>query len=44
MSAGIVTLWLDGPLEDRCVRLGTTLVELNSRIAVLLETLLTQAS
>ena len=43
LSVGIVTLWLDGPLEDRCVALGTTPAELTSRIAALLETLLTRA-
>lgn len=42
LSVGIVTLRLDGPLEDRCVTLGTTPAELTSRIAVLLETLLSQ--
>jgi AcrR family transcriptional regulator len=42
LSVGIVTLWLDGPLEDRCVTLGTTPVELTSQIAALLETLLTR--
>lgn len=40
LSVGIVTLWLDGPLEDRCVTLGTTPVELTSQIAALLEALL----
>ena len=43
LSVGIVTLWLDGPLEDRCVTLGTTPEELTSQIAALLETLLTRA-
>jgi AcrR family transcriptional regulator len=42
LAVGIVTLWLDGPLEDRCVTLGTTPVELTGRIAALLETLLTR--
>jgi hypothetical protein len=42
LSVGIVTLWLDGPLEDRCVTLGTTSVELTRRIAALLQTLLTR--
>jgi hypothetical protein len=37
-----VTLWLDGPLEDRCVTLGTTPEQLTSQIATLLETLLTR--
>jgi hypothetical protein len=31
-----------GPLEDRCVTLGTTPVELTSQIAALLEALLTR--
>jgi hypothetical protein len=43
LSVGIVTLWLDGPLEDRCVTLGTTPLELTSRIAALLKTLLTRS-
>ena len=42
LSVGIVTLWLDGPLEGRCVSLGTTPQELTSQIAALLETLLTR--
>jgi AcrR family transcriptional regulator len=41
MSVGIVTLWLDGPLEGRCVSLGTTPEALTAQIAALLETLLT---
>jgi AcrR family transcriptional regulator len=41
MSVGIVTLWLDGPLEGRCVSLGTTPEALTARIAALLEALLT---
>src|SRR5262249_13694336 len=41
LSVGIVTLWLDGPLEGRCVSLGTTPEELTSQITALLETLLT---
>jgi hypothetical protein len=40
MAVGIVTLWLDGPLEGRCVQLGTTPEALTARIAALLETLL----
>jgi len=42
LSVGIVTLWLDGPLEGRCVTLGTTPEELTTQIADLLETLLTR--
>src|SRR5215813_5847608 len=42
LSVGIVTLWLDGPLEGRCVTLGTTPEELTTQIAALLETLLTR--
>jgi len=42
LAVGIVTLWLDGPLERRCVSLGTTPEELTSQIAALLETLLTR--
>jgi AcrR family transcriptional regulator len=42
LSVGIVTLWLDGPLEDRCVTIGTTPVELTHQIAALLESLLTR--
>lgn len=40
LAVGIVTLWLDGPLEGRCVSLGTTPQELTGRIASLLENLL----
>jgi AcrR family transcriptional regulator len=40
LCVGIVTLWLDGPLEQRCVTLGTTPQELTTRIATLLEALL----
>ena len=42
LSVGIVTLRLDGPLEDRCVTLGTTPEQLTAQIAALLETLLTR--
>jgi AcrR family transcriptional regulator len=42
LAVGIVTLWLDGPLEGRCVSLGTTPQELTAQIAALLETLLTR--
>ncbi len=41
LSVGIVTLWLDGPLEGRCVTLGTTPEQLTAQIAALLENLLT---
>ncbi len=43
LSVGIVTLWLDGPLEQRCVSLGTTPAELTSRIVDLIETTFTKA-
>jgi AcrR family transcriptional regulator len=43
LSVGIVTLWLDGPLQGRCVELGTTPEELTRQIAALLETLLTRS-
>jgi AcrR family transcriptional regulator len=36
LATGIVTLWLDGPLENRCVTLGTTPAEMTTRIATLL--------
>jgi pimeloyl-ACP methyl ester carboxylesterase len=38
----LAVLELDGPLERRCVSLGTTPKELTSQIAALLETLLTR--
>jgi AcrR family transcriptional regulator len=41
LAVGIVTLWLDGPLEQRCVSLGTTPEELTSRIAHLIESTFT---
>ena len=41
LSIGIVTLWLDGPLEGRCVSLGTTPEALTAQITALLEGLLT---
>ncbi len=44
MSVGIVTLWLDGPLELGCATLGTTPPELTTQIAALLETMLTPTS
>jgi AcrR family transcriptional regulator len=40
LAIGIVTLWLDGPLEARCVDLGTTPQELTARITALLTGLL----
>jgi len=40
LAIGIVTLWLDGPLEGRCVSLGTTPEALTTQIAALLENLL----
>ena len=42
LAVGIVTLWLDGPLEGRCATLGTTPEHLTTQIAALLETLLTR--
>ena len=41
LAIGIVTLWLDGPLEDRCVSLGTTPEGLTAQITALLANLLT---
>jgi hypothetical protein len=41
LAIGIVTLWLDGPLEGRCVSLGTTPEALTGQIIALLEGLLT---
>jgi AcrR family transcriptional regulator len=40
LSVGIVTLWLDGPLEARCVDLGTTPQELTARTTALLTSVL----
>jgi AcrR family transcriptional regulator len=40
LAIGIVTLWLDGPLEGRCVSLGTTPEELTRQITALLERLM----
>lgn len=37
LAIGIVTLWLDGPLEGRCVALGTTPEALTAQITALLE-------
>jgi AcrR family transcriptional regulator len=37
LSVGIVTLWLDGPLEQRCVSLGTTPEQLTAQIGALIE-------
>ena len=39
LAVGIVTLWLDGPLESRCAQLGTTPQQLTADIGVLLERL-----
>lgn len=44
LAIGIVTLWLDGPLEGRCVSLGTTPEGLTAQITALLEGLLTGGS
>jgi AcrR family transcriptional regulator len=43
LAIGIVTLWLDGPLEARCVSLETTPEALTAQIAALLERLLGRA-
>lgn len=40
LSIGIVTLWLDGPLQDRCVRLETTPEALTAQITAQLEIML----
>jgi AcrR family transcriptional regulator len=40
LAIGIVTLWLDGPLEVRCAALGTTPEGLTEQITALLESLL----
>jgi AcrR family transcriptional regulator len=40
LCVGLVTLWLDGPLEGRCVQLGTTPEALSADVAGLLERLL----
>jgi AcrR family transcriptional regulator len=44
LAIGIVTLWLDGPLEDRCVQLGTTPEDLTAQITGLLERMMTRSS
>lgn len=43
LAIGIVTLWLDGPLENRCISLGTTPEALTAQITALLEGILTGA-
>jgi AcrR family transcriptional regulator len=40
LAIGIVTLWLDGPLEGRCTSLGTTPEALTAQITALLEAML----
>lgn len=40
LATGIVVLWIDGPLEDRCVSLGTTPEGLTRQITGLLEGIL----
>jgi AcrR family transcriptional regulator len=40
LAIGIVVLWLDGPLEGRCVSLGTTPEALTAQITELLEDML----
>ena len=42
LAIGIVTLWLDGPLEGRCVSLGTTPLGLTAEISALLTTMMTR--
>jgi AcrR family transcriptional regulator len=42
LATGIVTLRLDGPLENRCAAMGTTPEELTARITALLEAMLRQ--
>jgi AcrR family transcriptional regulator len=44
LAIGIVTLWLDGPLESRCVSLGTTPEQVTVDIAALLEVMMLSAS
>ncbi|HEU4426052.1 MAG TPA: TetR/AcrR family transcriptional regulator [Pilimelia sp.] len=44
LAIGIATLWLDGPLEGRCVSLGTTPEDLTAQITTLLEGLLLNSS
>lgn len=44
LAIGIVTLWLDGPLEGRCVSLGTTPEGLTAQITTLLEGMLAGGS
>jgi AcrR family transcriptional regulator len=44
LAIGIVTLWLDGPLESRCVALETTPQQLSEQIAALLQGLLAGAA
>ncbi|HEU4421994.1 MAG TPA: TetR-like C-terminal domain-containing protein, partial [Pilimelia sp.] len=44
LAIGIATLWLDGPLEGRCVSLGTTPEDLTAQITMLLEGLLLNSS
>jgi AcrR family transcriptional regulator len=43
LAIGIVTLWLDGPLEGRCAKLGTTPEALTAQITALLESMLSAA-
>ncbi|MEW1723229.1 TetR/AcrR family transcriptional regulator [Streptomyces sp. NPDC093109] len=40
LGVGIVSLWLDGPLEKRCVQLGTTPERLTAQIAAMLEAMM----
>jgi AcrR family transcriptional regulator len=44
LAIGIVTLWLDGPLEGRCVSLGTTPEGLTAQITALLQAMLTKST
>lgn len=44
LAIGIVTLWRDGPLESRCVSLGSTPEELTAQITALVTNLLNGGS
>lgn len=44
LTIGIVTLWLDGPLEGRCATLGTTPEQLTADIATMLENMMIGAA
>ncbi|MEV3927595.1 TetR/AcrR family transcriptional regulator [Actinomadura coerulea] len=44
LATGIVTLWLDGPLEGRCLSLDTTPERVTTDIATLLQAMMVNAS